>query len=92
MKYLNLSEKLNTEEKALLFEKAISILKELELDNDTSEILLHEIGTSDIVFDFLIGQERYLTAQKVWDDIFQNETLIYNNFNDYFNEEFMKDL
>lgn len=92
MKYLNLSEKLNTEEKAKLFEQAISILKGLDLDSDTSEILLHEIGTSDIVFDFLIGQERYLTAQKVWDDMSNNDTLIYNNFHDYFNEEFMKDL
>ena len=92
MKYLNLTETLNTEEKAQKFEQALDILKGLEIDADTSEILLNELGTINEIFDFLIGQERYLTAQKVWEDFSQNETLIYNNFNDYFNDKFMKDL
>lgn len=92
MKYLNLSEKLNTEEKAELFEKAIEMLKKLELDGDTSEILLNELGTIDLMFDFLIGQERYLTASKVWEDIFNNDTLTYEKFDDYFNNKFMSEL
>lgn len=92
MKYLNLSEKLNTEEKAKLFEQAIEMLKKLELDGDTSEILLNELGTIDLMFDFLIGQERYLTASKVWEDIFNNDTLTYENFDDYFNNKFMSEL
>jgi hypothetical protein len=91
-KYLNLSPQLNTEEKAKIFEEIVEKLKYLDLDGDTTEVLLNEVGTIDLMFDFLIGQERYLTARKVWDDIFDNQTLIYNNFDDYFNDEFLKEM
>jgi len=30
----------------------------------------------------------YQVAKKVWDDIHNNDTLIYNNFEDYFLKEF----
>jgi len=91
-KYLNLSPQLDCEEKAKIFEEIVEKLKYLNLDGDTTEVLLNEVGTIDLMFDFLIGQERYLTASKVWDDVFNNETLTYNNFDDYFNEEFMKEM
>lgn len=91
-KYLNISPQIDTPEKAKIFQEIIEKLKMLNLDGDTTEVLLNEVGIIDTMFDFLIGQERYLTARKVWDDIFDNQTLIHNNFDDYFNEEFMKDL
>jgi hypothetical protein len=89
-KYLNISKKIDSLEKAKLFEEAIEILKKLDLDGDTAEVMLHEVGNLNELFDFLIGQERYLTARKVWDDIYNNDTLTYDNFDDYFNEEFLK--
>jgi hypothetical protein len=91
-KYLNISEKINTPEKAQVFEEVINKLKELDLDADTTEVMLYEVGSIDYLFDFLIGQERYLTAQKVWDDIYNNDTLTFDNFDDYFGEEFLKNL
>jgi hypothetical protein len=89
-KYLNISKKIDSPEKAKLFEEAVEILKKLDLDGDTVEVMLHEVGNLNELFDFLMGQERYLTARKVWDDIYNNDTLTYDNFDDYFNEEFLK--
>jgi hypothetical protein len=89
-KYLNISKKIDSPEKAKLFEEAVEILKKLDLDGDTAEVMLHEVGNLNELFDFLMGQERYLTARKVWDDIYNNDTLTYDNFDDYFNEEFLK--
>jgi len=91
-KYLNISKKIDSPEKAKLFEEAVEILKKLNLDGDTTEAMLHEVGNLNELFDFLIGQERYLTARKVWDDIYNNDTLTYDNFDDYFNDEFLKNL
>ena len=31
-----------------------------------------------------------IIAKKVWQDIFNNETLIYNNFEDYYNDKLNK--
>ena len=89
-KYLNISKKIDTPEKAKIFEDVIEMLKKLDLDADSAEVMLHEVGNLDQLFDFLIGQERFLTARKVWDDIHNNDTLTYDNFDDYFNEEFLK--
>jgi len=91
-KYLNISEKINTLEKAKMFEDVIETLKKLDLDGDTTEVMLYEAGSIDEVFSFLIGQERYLTAEKVWSDIYNNDTLTFDNFDDYFGEEFLKNM
>ena len=32
----------------------------------------------------------YAVAKKVWDDIFNNDTLIYDKFDEYFYHEFYK--
>jgi len=90
--YLNIGEMIDTEEKAELFRQTIENIKKLELDGDTAEVMLYEAGVIDEVFSFLIGQERYLTAQKVWEDIYNNDTLTFDNFDDYFNEQFLTEL
>ena len=35
-------------------------------------------------------EEIKIIAKKVWEDIFNNETLIYNNFEDYYNDKLNK--
>ena len=91
-KLLNTSIVIDTEEKAAQFEKAINILKELKLDVEATEVMLHELGTGDMIYGHLVGEQIYITAQKVWDDMSNNETLTYNSFDDYFNGEFIADL
>ncbi len=41
-------------------------------------------------FQFTTLQEEKIIAEKVWSDIFNNDTLIYDNFNDYYNDKFGK--
>ena len=90
--YLNIGEMIDTEEKAELFRQTIENIKKLELDGDTAEVMLYEAGVVDEVFSFLIGQERYLTAEKVWSDIYKKDDLAQDNFDDYFNEQFLTEL
>jgi hypothetical protein len=90
--YLNIGEMIDTEEKAELFRQTIENIKKLELDGDTAEVMLYEAGVIDEVFSFLIGQERYLTAEKVWSDIYKKDSLTFDNFDDYFNEQFLTEL
>jgi predicted AlkP superfamily pyrophosphatase or phosphodiesterase len=90
--YLNIGEMIDTEEKAELFRQTIENIKKLELDGDTAEVMLHEAGIIDEVFSFLIGQERYLTVEKVWSDIYKKDDLAHDNFDDYFNEQFLTEL
>lgn len=91
-KYLNTSIVIDTEEKALKFEQAIKTLKELNLDVEATEVMLHELGTGDLIYGNLVGEQIFITANKVWEDIFNNDTLTYNNFDDYFNNEFLPNL
>ena len=37
-----------------------------------------------------MADELKIIAKKVWQDIFNNETLIYNNFEDYYNDKLNK--
>lgn len=90
--YLNIGEMIDTEEKAELFRQTIENIKKLELNGDTAEVMLYEAGVVDEVFSFLIGQERYLTAEKVWSDIYKKDDLAHDNFDDYFNEQFLTEL
>jgi hypothetical protein len=90
--YLNIGEMIDNEEKAELFRQTIENIKKLELDGDTAEVMLYEAGVVDEVFSFLIGQERYLTAEKVWSDIYKKDDLAHDNFDDYFNEQFLTEL
>lgn len=90
--YLNIGEMIDTEEKAELFRQTIENIKKLELDGDTAEVMLYEAGVVDEVFSFLIGQERYLTAEKVWSDIYKKNDLTHDNFDDYFNEQFLTEI
>ena len=59
------------------------------------------IGNEDGIsaFDYMVGYNQCqedvadkikIIAKKVWEDIFNNETLIYNNFEDYYNDKLNK--
>ena len=63
-----------------------------------AEFIGNEDGTS--AFDYIMGYNNCqedmadkikIIAKKVWQDIFNNETLIYNNFEDYYNAKLADD-
>lgn len=86
--FLNTTNSIDTEEKSIKLNQAINILKELNIDADTAEVILHRLDLGNEVYSQLIGEERYITAEKVWNDMSNNDTLIYNTFDDYFFSEF----
>ena len=65
-------------------------LKQLDLDGETAEDILEQLGLREQVLKQILDSEKYLIAKKVWDDIFNNETLIYNSFENYYFNKFIE--
>jgi len=65
----------------------ILLMKELDLNGETVEDILEQVGLREQVLHQILDSEKYISAQKTWNDIFNNETLTYNNFNDYYHGE-----
>ena len=70
---------------ATKFAKAFHLLKSIDIDGETAEVLLHELGLGDEVYGRIIVDDRYVTAKKVWDDLHGK----YDNFLDYYHAEIL---
>jgi hypothetical protein len=68
----------------------ISLLKEIDIDGETMENILEEVGLREQVLHQILESEKYISANKTWDDIFNNETLIYNDFSSYYNDKHLQ--
>lgn len=71
-------------------ELLVAELKKLDLDGETAEDILEQLGLREQVFKQVLDSEKYITAEKVWNDIFNNDALIYNNFSDYYTDKFIE--
>ena len=72
-------------------DKIIAMLK--NVDGETMQYILNKVGMEDQMLKQLVGTADKLdlknifedTARKVYEDIFNNDTLIYNTFDEYWN-------
>ena len=71
-------------------ELLVAELKKLDLDGETAEDILEQLGLREQVFKQVLDSEKYIIAEKVWNDIFNNDALIYNNFSDYYTDKFIE--
>lgn len=71
----------------------INQLKEFNIDGETAEDILEELGLRERVLHQILDSEKYIVAEKVWNDFYNNETLIYNreDFSKYYNDKFIND-
>lgn len=69
--------------------EVISLLKEIDIDGETMEDILELVGLREQVVHQILGSERYIAAQKVWEDFNNNETLSYDSddFDRYYNDK-----
>ena len=67
----------------------INLMKEVDIDGETMEDILEEVGLRERVLHQILDSEKYISAEKTWNDIFNNESLIYDNFIDYYNDKHM---
>ena len=65
----------------------VVLLNEEHIDVETMEDILEEVGLREQVLHQILDSEKYVSAEKTWNDIFNNETLIYYNFNGYYNDK-----
>jgi len=70
-------------------EQIVNLLKESDIDKETMEDILEQVGLREHVIGQILDSEKYIIAKKTWDDIFGNETLTYNNFEDYYTDKYL---
>jgi hypothetical protein len=74
-------------------ELLVAELKKLDLDGETAEDILEQLGLREQVLKQVLDSEKYITAHKVWNDFYNNETLIYgaDDFGRYYTDKFLND-
>ena len=76
--------KMEKQEKIL---SIIELLKEVDIDGETMEDILDKVGLREQVVSQVIESEKYISAEKTWNDIFNNEALIYDDFGRYYTDK-----
>ena len=61
--------------------------KEVDIDGETMEDILDKVGLREQVVSQVIESEKYISAEKTWNDIFNNEALIYDDFGRYYTDK-----
>ena len=67
-------------------EQIVEQLKNANPSSETMEDILEALGMREKVLDKVLDSEKYIIAKKVWEDIFNNDTLTYNTFDDYYHD------
>ena len=69
----------------------VNLLNEIDIDGETMEYILEQVGLREQVVHQILESEKYITARKVWDDFCNNETLIYGSedFSKYYTDKFL---
>ena len=65
----------------------INLMKEVDIDGETMEDILEQVGLREQVLHQILDSEKYISAEKTWNDIFNNDALIYDNFIDYYTDK-----
>ena len=68
----------------------ISLLKEIDIDGETMEDILEQVGLREQIVHQVLESEKYVSAEKTWNDILNNDTLIYDNFSSYYNAKHLQ--
>jgi hypothetical protein len=67
----------------------INLLKEIDIDGETMEDILDQVGLREQVVHQIIESEKYIATKKLWDDIQNNETLLSKSFDAYYTQTFL---
>jgi hypothetical protein len=70
--------------------QVIAILNEIDIDGETMEDVLEQVGLREQVVHQILESEKYNAVKKLWDDIQNNNTLWCNSFDDYYAHTFLK--
>jgi len=60
------------------------MLNEIDIDGETMEDILDAVGLREQVVHQILDSEKYIAAEKTWNDFCNNETLIYDKFDRYY--------
>jgi hypothetical protein len=67
----------------------INLLKEIDIDGETMEDILDQVGLREQVVHQIIEREKYIATKKLWDDVQNNDTLWAQSFDAYYTQTFL---
>lgn len=70
-------------------QEIINLLTEIDIDGETMEDILNQVGLREQVIYQIIENEKYIAVKKLWDDIQNNNTLWCANFDAYYTHTFL---
>jgi hypothetical protein len=70
-------------------QEIIKLLKEVDIDGETMEDILNQVGLREQVVHQIIESEKYIAVKKLWDDVENNDTLWCPNFDAYYTHTFL---
>ena len=70
-------------------QEIIKMLKEVDIDGETMEDILNQVGLREQVVNQIIESEKYIAVKKLWDDVQNNDTLWCTNFDVYYTHTFL---
>ena len=67
----------------------IKLLKDVNIDGETMEDILNQVGLREQVVHQIIESEKYIAVKKLWDDVENNDTLWCPSFDAYYTHAFL---
>jgi len=77
-------------EKKEKIKQIIDLLNDIDIDSETMEDILEEVGMRERVIHQILESEKYLAVKKLWDDVENNDTLWCPNFDAYYDYAFLE--
>jgi len=77
-------------EKQEKIKQIIDLLNDIDIDSETMEDILEEVGMRERVIHQILESEKYLAVKKLWDDVENNDTLWCSDFDSYYNYTFLE--
>ena len=77
-------------EKQEKIKQIIDLLNDIDIDSETMEDILEEVGMRERVIHQILESEKYLAVKKLWEDVQNNDTLWCSDFDSYYNYTFLE--
>ena len=77
-------------EKQEKIKQIIDLLNDIDIDSETMEDILEEVGMRERVIHQILESEKYLAVKKLWEDVKNNDTLWCSDFDSYYNYTFLE--
>ena len=62
----------------------VNQLKEIDIDGETAEDILEELGLREQVLHQILDSEKYVSAKMVFDDIVKDKEILNKQFDNYY--------